>query len=224
MIHTMIKHKKFKSIFILLLLVVVIVFTILYFKYSKELIENYNSVNDNTIPKIIYLCYKNKQIPDYIIPNWQKLNPDYKIILYDNQDCINFLNEQYGEEYVTIFNFIKDGPIKADFWRCCILYKYGGVYADIDTEPIMSLDILIVSELELLTVRSGQKEDGITPELIICKKNNKLLDLCIKTYVKYMNENIQYTYWGWSITAIMPDNMKKLLNKDIKKKSKYLSR
>ncbi len=213
----MIKYKKFKSIVILLLLVVVIVFTILYLKYIKELFENHNSVNDNTIPKIIYLCYKNKQIPDYIIPNWQKLNPDYKIILYDNQDCINFLNEQYGEEYVTIFNFIKDGPIKADFWRCCILYKYGGVYADIDTEPIMSLDILIVSDLELLTVRSGQKEDGITPELIICKKNNKLLDLCIKTYVKYMNENIQYTYWGWSITAIMPDNMKKLLNKDIKK-------
>ena len=90
----------------------------------------------NKIPKVIYICYKTKNIPEYIIPNWKKLNPDYKIKLYDNQDCIDFLEKEFGSEYVDTFNYIKDGPIKADFWRCCIIYKYGGIYADIDIKPV----------------------------------------------------------------------------------------
>ena len=72
-----------------------------------------------------------------------------------------------------------------------------------------------VKDLELLTVRSGCQEDGITPELIICKKNNKLLDLCIKTYIQYMNEKTPYSYWGWSIVHIMRENIKKILNNKI---------
>ena len=217
-----IKKNFIKNTVILVVVIILfIILLIIYLQYYKEKFNNIeeenNEENNNTIPKIIYLCYKHKQIPEYIIPNWQKLNPNYKIILYDNQDCIHFLNENYGEEYVNIFNFIKDGPIKADFWRCCILFKNGGVYADIDTKPIMPIDNLLEKNLELLTVRSGGKEDGITPELIICKKNNKLLDLCIQTYIKYMNEKKPYSYWDWSITTIMPDNIKKVINKNIKK-------
>ena len=47
--------------------------------------EKFDNIEENNydIPKTIYLCYKHKQIPDYIIPTWQKLNPNYKIILYD---------------------------------------------------------------------------------------------------------------------------------------------
>ena len=207
---------KLKKI-IFTILCITILCVLLYLHYYKENFENIETqdLQDNNIPKTIYLCYKHKDIPEYIIPNWQKLNPNYKISLYDNLDCIKFLSDNYGEEYVNIFNFIKDGPIKADFWRCCILYKYGGVYADIDIKPIMPLDNLLEKDLELLTVRSGCQEDGITPELIICKKNNKLLDLCIKTYIQYMNEKTPYSYWGWSIVHIMRENIKKILNNKI---------
>ena len=220
-----VNNKKLKYIIIFLIILYIILLCILlYLQYYKEHFnnndnnnDNNNNNNNNDIPKIIYLCYKHKQIPKYIIPNWQKLNPNYKIILYDNEDCIKFLNDNYGKDYVDIFNFISDGPIKADFWRCCILYKYGGVYADIDIKPIMPLDKLLKKDLELLTVRSGDnsKTDGITPELIICKKNNKLLNLCIKTYIKYMNEKMPYSYWGWSIVHIMASNIKLIVNEPI---------
>ena len=79
------------------------------------------------------------------------------------------------------------------------------------------MDNLLETDLELLTVRSGVQEDGITPELIICKKNNQLLDLCIKTYIKYMNDKTPYSYWGWSIVHIMRENFKTLINKNITK-------
>ena len=87
----------------------------------------------------------------------------------------------------------------------------------------MPLDTLLEKDLELLTVRSSDKEDGITPELIICKKNNKLLELCIKTYITYMNEQIPYSYWGWSIVNIMPENLKQIVKTNIiKDKHIYL--
>ena len=220
------KNNKTKSntiLFTVLLVIILILLLLLYLKYVQEQFDTIETQDTYDIPKIIYLCYKHKEIPEYIIPNWQKINPNYKIILYDNKDCIDFLNEHYGEEYVNIFNFIKDGPIKADFWRCCILYKYGGVYADIDTKPIMQLDTLLEKDLELLTVRSSDREDGITPELIICKKNNKLLDLCIKTYIRYMNDKYPYSYWDWSIVNIMPENLKKIVKTNIiKDKHIYL--
>lgn len=209
---------KFKHKFFIIIIIVIILYLwyLLYYKYYKEKFNNINNLINNTdIPKNIYFCFKHKNIPDYIIPIWKNLNPNYNIILYDNNDCINFLNENYGEEYVNIFNFIKDGPIKADFWRCCILFKYGGVYADIDIKPLMSIDKLLEEDLELLTVRSAGCEECITPELIISKKHNKLLDMCIKTYIKYMNEKVQYSYWGWSIVHIMRKNFKLLINKDI---------
>jgi len=44
---------------------------------------------------------------------------------------------------------------------------------------------------------------------------NKLLDLCIKTYIQYMNEKTPYSYWGWSIVHIMRENIKKILNNKI---------
>ena len=102
----------------ILVIIIIIVLIILLFIYKKN-IDKFNN-----IPKKIYLSYKTKDIPKYIIPNIKKIYPDYEIELYDDKDCIKFLKKNYGQLYVDIFNFLKDGPIKADFWRLCILYKY----------------------------------------------------------------------------------------------------
>ena len=163
----------------------------------------------NKIPKVIYLCYKTKKIPDSVIPNWKKLNPDYEIKLYDNDDCIKFLKDKFGSEYVDTFNYIKDGPIKADFWRCCIIYKYGGVYADIDIKPVKPISFFLENKTDLLTVRSGYNlytpGFNITPELICSKKNNKLLKMCIDCYINWFNLKKKYSYWGWSICKVMTE-------------------
>ena len=205
---------KLLSLCIIILLICIVVYNNMYTHYHDNK-HQINKHNDNS--KNIYLSYKHKNIPSYVIPNWLDLNPDYKVYLYDNNDCIEFLREHYGEEYVNIFNFIKDGPIKSDFWRCCILYKFGGVYSDIDVNPIMPIDKLLEDDLELLTVRSDTRPDGITPELVICKKNNKLLKLCINTYLKYMREKKKYSYWSWSIVHIMRKNIRKILTEKITK-------
>ncbi len=186
---------------------------------SKTFQENFTS--ENTIPKIIYLCYKTKNIPDYIIPTWEKLNPDYEIKLFDNNDCREFLQKNYGQKHLEVFDFLRDGPIKADFWRCCMIYKYGGVYCDIDVKPLKPINSFLEKDTDFLTVRSGGGIDYVTPELIISKPQNELLKMCIDNYLKWKGENVKYGYWKYSIVKIMGTNIEKLIPEIKNNKNTY---
>ncbi len=174
------------------------------------------SINEK-IPKVIYLSYKTKNIPDYIIPNIKKIYPDYEIKLYDDNDCKQFLLDNYGQLYVDIFNFLKDGPIKADFWRVCVLYKYGGIYFDLDLEHIRNLNEIIDNDTDFVTIQTHCRftcfrKNELNPAIIIAKQNNKILKQCIDRYIeKYYNKD-PYEYWDYSIVSIMT----KILNNTIK--------
>ena len=154
------------------------------------------------IPKSLYMCCKDKSIlPSYVITNWTLLNPDYTIDIFDNLDCINFLKKAYGNKHVDIFNFIKDGPIKADFWRLCILNYYGGIYSDIDIEPIASLDTILNKYTSFLTVKRSM-DYMFNPHFIASVKNNIILQLIIDKYISYYDNNVDYRYWRWSILNV----------------------
>ena len=103
-------------------------------------------------PKVIYLCNKTIGAKDILSSNnWKKLNPEYEIKLYDDEMIQLFLLEQYGYFYKNIFDYLKDGPIKSDFWRLCILYKKGGIYSDIDNVPLVKLSDFIENDVDFVT-------------------------------------------------------------------------
>ena len=58
--------------------------------------------------KNIFICYKDLSTIEKYSLNWKKLNPDWKIHLFDDQKCIYFLEKTYGTIFKDIFNFIKD--------------------------------------------------------------------------------------------------------------------
>ena len=65
--------------------------------------------------------------------NIRKYCSGYEIKIYTDTMCVDFLLKYYGQNAVTIFNKFKTGAHKADFWRYCILYLFGGYYFDIKT-------------------------------------------------------------------------------------------
>ena len=172
----------------------------------KQNIKNRLEINltDTHIPNIIHLCYRTKNIPNYIIPNWKKLNQEYEIKLYDNNDCINFLLNNFEQKYVDIFNFIQNGPIKADFFRVCVLYIEGGVYSDIDCEPLISIKDFLAQDVTFLTCASMKKND-LNPHFIISPPKHQILQYCINKYIEFYDTKKEYSYWGWSIIFIMND-------------------
>ena len=142
------------TIYLLIIIFILIILMSLFLLFYRR--ETF--VNNEKIPKIIYLSYKTKDIPEYVMKKWNEIYPDYEVKLYDNTDCINFLKTEYNDEYVDIFNYIKDGPIKADFWRVCILYKYGGIYSDIDIEPLINIEKIMLPDTTFITcLECGKK-------------------------------------------------------------------
>jgi len=120
------------KIFIIIAILLVILLLFIYIKQKEHFQFSATQFSATQYPKVIYFCNKTLDKMEQYANNWKKLNPDYEIKLYDNKLCREFLVESYGEYYGEIFDFLKDGPIKADFWRACILYKNGGVYSDIN--------------------------------------------------------------------------------------------
>jgi hypothetical protein len=159
-------------------------------------------------PKVIYFC--NKKIgenDEKRADTWKRLNPDYETKLYDDEMIRTFLFEEYGEIHRNIFDFLHHGPIKADFWRICILYKYGGIYSDIDNVPLVPLQEFIDTDVCFVTCSSYWYLYQFNPNFIIAEKENVILKRCIQWYVdKYANRD-PYDYWEWSIMTAFTRNL-----------------
>lgn len=160
------------------------------------------------IPKVIYMCHKTLDDIKIYSQNWKRLNPEYEIKLYDDQMCLDFLLQEYSEKHAEVFNFIPHGPIKADFWRLCIINKYGGLYVDADIEPIIPLSEYIEEDDDFVTCISHNFTKDIypfqlNPHFILSNKDNELLQKFIDIYIRWYNAKIKYRYWEWSICNIM---------------------
>lgn len=92
------------------------------------------------IPKIIHQTFKTKDLPielQDIVLRIKESCPTFEHRLYDDEDIINFIKENYDEETLELYNKInpKLGMVKADFFRYLLIYKVGGVYFDIKSYP-----------------------------------------------------------------------------------------
>jgi hypothetical protein len=151
------------------------------------------------IPKKIYICHKNIKCLTMTHSKWKGLNPNYEIHLFDDSMCEQFLFNEYSKLHYDIFKFIPDGPIKSDFWRLCILYKYGGIYVDADIHPLVPIDNYLIPDADFVTCITKSNRN-FNPHFIAVKKNEYILQLCINEYIKiYSYQKHLYQYWNWSI-------------------------
>lgn len=166
---------------------------------------------EDKFPKQIFICDKTLKFISKYSLNWKKLNPEYDIILFDDERCKKFLLEEFGEKYVDIFEYITSGPIKADFWRVCILYSYGGLYVDADVEPLLPLSEYIDFTADFVTCSSYGNKLAFNPNFIMAKAGDEIIKSCIDGYVKMYDLKIEFSYWGWSIMTMM-NNVLQLVN------------
>ena len=165
--------------------------------------------DQNLIPKNIFLCYKDSSIPDNILDNIRNLNPNWNIYFYDNIMCRDFIYSNYNIKLGLLFDKIIDGPIKADLFRICILYKFGGVYSDIDNIILHPLDQIIDPSITL-GVGSSYIPKLLNPAFLVSTKNNSILLECIELYENVI-EQIPYSYWDYSIVYALSFILNKYL-------------
>ena len=165
------------------------------------------------IPKVIYMCHRQMEHMKKYSTVWTSLNPEYTVQLYNDEMCAQFLREQFSPLHEQIFHHIRDGPIKADFWRVCILYKYGGIYVDADIEPLIPFREYMDPRIEFMTCISHFKS-SLNPHFIRARAGDSLLEKCIQTYVDYYHQRRMYSYWGWSICSVMKIHLPHFGEKD----------
>ena len=129
-------------------------------------------------PRIIHQCFFGLDGPlpetwKYNSDLWQEKHPDYEYKMWDLESSRNLIKE-VDPSFLPVFDGYEYWVQKADSIRYFILYKYGGVYADLDLIPKHSIEELLkIYEkdpvVDILLATSQQKNDA-TNFFMVSKK------------------------------------------------------
>jgi hypothetical protein len=159
------------------------------------------------IPRKIFICYKTLPFLQTPIDRWKALNPDHEIHAFDDEMCRRYLHDTFSPVHAELFDWIPAGPIKADFWRICILFAEGGFYTDADNVPLVSLRDFIEPDADLVTCTSYWHFD-FNPNFIAAKAGDKTLKRCINWYLEKRSSGVGFDYWSWSVMQCFTDVLK----------------
>lgn len=95
------------------------------------------------IPKIVHCTYYDlEKIPKHVILNLQNKTKGYQLNIYNDNDCKNII-KKINPTFPQLFEQLKSGAHKADLFRYCVLYLYGGIYLDIKSNLVKNLSEII---------------------------------------------------------------------------------
>ena len=86
--------------------------------------DMWRNLSDAGLPPKMYECVHNNLI-------FNNVGLDCIHYLFNDADCRAFIINEYPPDVLTAYDRLIPTAFKADLWRYCVLYKYGGVYLDI---------------------------------------------------------------------------------------------
>ena len=153
------------------------------------------------VPKIIWQTMKTNRVPVFMkeyADTWMTHNPEYEYRFYDDNDILDFLKIDFPE-FLAGYRKIKYGASKADLWRYLIIYKFGGVYADMDCRCVNPLRQWIDSDAAFVTQLGINKD--ICQWLIISVPGNPIfLKAAQMTLHNIRTNNIKAWHHGFEFT------------------------
>ena len=139
------------------------------------------------IPKWIYRSgsMSLEELPDIVRTVYEKQilerNPGYEMFYFDNADCEQFILEEWGQEYLDIYNILIPTAYKADFFRYLLLYIYGGIWGDFTQVPWAQFDDMIngVDRLFCLDRPATYTDMELYNAIMMVKPNDKVVNNAI---------------------------------------------
>lgn len=145
------------------------------------------------IPKIIHQTWKTKDIPDEwkdAVNSCKTINKDFKHILWTHETMDKFVKKNYPE-FHKIYKSYKYDIQRCDSFRYLVLYKYGGIYLDMDIICNKKLNKLL--HYDLVLARSANLETSFSNAFFMVIPNHDFFKYCIG----HLSENINnYQYFG----------------------------
>ncbi len=169
----------------------------------KQVISVYNKpykitkqIYKSIIPLSVYQTWSSHLLPPLMQHNMEimkKTHPRFTFYLFDDNQCAEFIKNNFDIKVYNAYNKLIPGAYKADLWRYCILYKYGGIYLDIKYFPVNGFRLIELTENEHW-VRDRPKPLSIYNALMVCQAGNVILRKAIEQVVK----NVENNFYGES--------------------------
>ena len=142
------------------------------------------------ISKNIFQTWHSKKLPPEMfraILKVKKDNPEFNHYLFDDNDCREFIKDHFDYKVLNAFDRLIPGAYKADLWRYCVLYKKGGVYLDVQYEPVNGFKFIHLIDKEHWTM--DVDKNGVYNALMINQAGNEILLKAINQIVENVNNN-----------------------------------
>jgi len=147
------------------------------------------------VPPRIFQTWKTKHLPPLMARNRELLTrrtPDFEHYLYDDDDCRAFLAQHFRPSVLAAYDKLIPGAYKADLWRYCVLYIYGGIYLDIKMNFEEGFDPQSLLSREHFPLDVPMDPPGVWQGLLVCEKGSLILRAAIERCVR----NVQCSYYA----------------------------
>ncbi|KAL3897952.1 MAG: hypothetical protein SGCHY_003071, partial [Lobulomycetales sp.] len=132
------------------------------------------------VPRIHMTLKDTDDIPPQVqkvIDSWKTLNPDWKLVLYNDRECRAFVEAEYPE-FLSLYDNVFTAVERSDIWRYLIIHRFGGLYIDSDV-----LAVKPISEwMDVI-------RDKVGPESMPAPGKMNLLA------IEYARDGIQFSNW-----------------------------
>ena len=95
------------------------------------------------IPRLIWQTSRSLTLSDRAnatVSTWIANNPTWKHMIATDDDMDIFFRTKFPPNVYEAFSKLPLGVMKADTFRLAVMYYYGGIYADVDTECVRPID------------------------------------------------------------------------------------
>jgi mannosyltransferase OCH1-like enzyme len=180
------------------------------------------------IPKIIHQTWKTKDIPNEwkdAVHSCKKINKEFKYLLWTHTTMDNFVKNNYDNFY-KIYKSYKYDIQRCDAFRYLVLYKYGGIYLDLDIVCNKTLNTFL--HYDIVLAHSPNVKTFFSNAFFMVKPNHPFFKYCINHLYKNINN---YQYFGKHLHVMystgpafltnMFNNYEKLENSYILNKMQY---
>ena len=148
------------------------------------------------------------------INTWLYHNPEWSHGYMSGPDREKFFKDNFSEEIYKTYLNLPLGVMKAGLWRFAILYKNGGVYADLDTECINPIDSWLDQQYDMILDLEGNTPWYAT-QVIASSKGHKFLEDAINMAVERARDGIveqQHMVHYYTDVAMFTDSLFKSMN------------
>lgn len=104
------------------------------------------------IPRILHQTWRSADIPAHLRgfhDSWRRLHPAWDFRLWTDSDNESLLSHHYSE-FLPYFRQAVPSILRVDMARLAYLHRHGGVYADLDYEPLRPFDSLLDTDHALV--------------------------------------------------------------------------